>query len=402
MDPMRKTLVAVTSALVLAGCASSGGAGEADKSGTVKIGVVANLTGGFSPYDLPAYQGLKMAVQDLNDQGGIDGKQIELVVFDQKSKPSLGQTGARQVIEQGASVVVAPCDFDYGAAAALAAQAAEVPAMSTCAGDAAFGVNGIGPYGYSMAVPNNWEGAAFAEFMFEQQKWSRAYFLVDTTISYTKGWGEAAMKRYAELGGEVVGHDTMQNSDPSVAAQISRFKSLEPQPDVFVVDSFAPGVTAAVKQIRDAGITVPIAGAAGMDGDFWTKGIPNLGEVYHSAQCGYVAGPGTGETDEQWALAQKYEQEYDEKPINGQFLCGYAVIQAYAEAMKVAGTTTDGVKINEALQNLSDVPSAAGTFSFKPDNHAPQRAVSIAKFENGKEEFVANWTPESVPPAAVG
>jgi len=102
---------------------------------------------------------------------------LQIVHFDQKTKPELGSTGAIDVIGKGAVAILASCDFDFGSPAALVANQRKMPGMSTCAGDPKFGAQGIGPYAYSMADTTNIEGGALAEFAYNTKKWRTAYVI---------------------------------------------------------------------------------------------------------------------------------------------------------------------------------------------------------------------------------
>jgi len=376
----------VAAAAVLA----QSGAARSTAGSPIIIGLVANATGTMSAYDDPPDNGAALAVKDINAKGGVLGRPLKIAFFDEKTQPSLSSTGATQVIGQGAVAVLASCDFDFGSPAAIVANQHKIPGISTCAGDPEFGAQGIGPYAYSMADTTNFEGAALAEFAYNTMHWKTAYVITDTTIAYTKQIAQFTSQVFKQLGGKVVGQDTMSNADQSIAAQITRLKSVKPAPDFVILSSFNPGLAAAVKQVRAAGVNLPLIGGAGWDGTYWTTGIPKFSNAYHTA-LGFTDAPSPISGD--YAAAQAYKKAYGSAPPNAYFLTGYAAIQVLAEAMKEAGST-NGTAVNNKLTHLTNFPTLLGPVTFTPTVHAPQSPLALDKFENGKELFIETIRPK--------
>lgn len=356
------------------------------------IGAVISKTGFMSGYDGPPLQGVQLAVRDINAKGGVLGRPLKVEVFDQKSQPALGATGAQQLIQGGAKALIVACDYDIGGPAALVGNQKHIPAMSTCAGDAKFGVQGIGPYAYTMANTANYEGAALADWAYRIKKWRRAYIITDTGLQYTKDVAKYTGQVFAKLGGKIVGQDTMSSADPSISAQITRLKSVHPAPNFVVLSAYVPDLSSAVKQIRAAGVKLPLIGGAGWDGTYWTKGLPTA-NLFHGA-LGFVDGPAIRS---EWAIAKKYIKTYHQKPVNAYFLTGYADIQAIAEAIKRAGTTS-GPKVNAKLESLHKFPTVMGPLTFTKTTHNPTSYPEvIVTYVGHKQKFVMKYFPKNVP-----
>ncbi|HVZ14522.1 MAG TPA: ABC transporter substrate-binding protein [Bauldia sp.] len=388
---IRLTSAGAKLALVAAGIMLASSAFAADP---IKIGVVESKTGFMQGYDGPPSQGVELAVKDINAAGGVLGRPLEIISYDQKTDPALAATGATQLIDQGAVAIVAACDFDFGSPAAVVANAKQIPAISTCAGDPKFGVQGIGPYAYMMALGSNYQAGALAEWTYNKKSWKTAYVITDETVEYTKGLARYFKEAFTGIGGSVVGEASISMKDLSIAAQITSLKALNPQPDMIFIASFVPDLTAAVKQLRAAGVNTPIVGGSGYDGEDWAKAIPGLSDVYFGAE-GYTFGP---DVPSEWALVEKYKAAYGSDPTSNTFLTGYAVIQAFAAAITQAGST-DGPAINDKLSNLKDLPTALGNLSYTPDYHSPVRPMALNAFKDGKEIFLEFVTPTKWPDA---
>jgi branched-chain amino acid transport system substrate-binding protein len=386
-----RRLLPVLAALCFAATAC-GGSTSTSSTQPIILGEVLSFTGGMSAYDGPPAQGVDLAVADINAKGGVLGRQLKVIKFDQKTDAKLASTGAEQLISQGATAIITACDFDFGGPAALVANSHNMPGISTCAGDPKFGVQGIGPYAYSMALTSNYLGGAISEFAYNVKNWHSMYVITDTTIEFTKSVGKYTTQAFQTLGGKVVGQDTMSSSDQSIAAQITRLKAANPKPDFLLLSSFNPDLASAMKQIRDAGITLPVMGHAGYDGTYWLTSMPTLSDVYFAAE-GFVFGPAI---PAEWDVAQRITATFGAAPASDYVLDGYALIQALAGAMTQAGST-DGKAVNDKLQALTNFPTVMGPLTYTSTNHSPVRPVSINAFQNGKEVFIQQYTPKAFP-----
>jgi branched-chain amino acid transport system substrate-binding protein len=395
----RKAFLVAGIALLLGLMISADGFSRSKASNPIIIGVVGGFTGFMSPFDTPPYQSMQLAVADVNAKGGVLGRPLKLITADSKSDKVQAGTAAAQLINKGAVFITAPCDFDFGGAAALEAQKHKIVGMSPCAGTVQFGVQGIGPYAYTMGLSAASVMTAFAEWGYQTKKWRTAYVLVDDFILYEKQQAKTFKVRWEQLGGKVLGYDHFQNSDPSIATQIARIKALSKQPDVLVVSSLPPGGVSALRQIRAAGINLPIIGGVGFDGLYWQQGVPGLSNFYGAA---YADLQGHDPVPKVNALRKRLVAKFGVKGTqNGSFwLAGYSTIEAFKIAAEKAGTT-DGPKLKAALDSFHDVPLLIGPTSFSPNLHiALGRPVRLTQTQNGKLSYLRTWKPQSIPPIA--
>ena len=251
--------------LFTAACGSQSTAPSDDK-GPIILGAVLAETGALAPFDLPSYQGLKLAVADANAKGGIDGRKIKLLDFDIKDDFASGAVGAQQMIQKGADAVVVACDFDRAASAAFTSTKAGKLTISLCAASPKFGPQVISPLAYTMSTGTPASGSVMAEWARNKKKLQRPYVLTDNSIAYDKDLCYYFQKRWEELAGSgsVAGQDTFQNDDASTSSQVARIKAANP--GFIMLCSYSPGGPAALRQIRAAGIDVPVLSADAMDG----------------------------------------------------------------------------------------------------------------------------------------
>jgi branched-chain amino acid transport system substrate-binding protein len=369
------------------------GAGGAKSSEPVTIGFVIGKTGILESYDMPATTAAKLAIEDINAEGGAGGRELRTVEADMKSKPELAGTAATKVIGDGAEIVVTPCDFDFGSPAAIVAQEEGKIGISQCAASTNFGPQGIGNLAYTMGTAGVTEGAAAAEWASEEQGWKSAYLIFDNTLDQNKQASAAFKERWQALGGELVGEDTFKQEDPSIGAQITRMKNA-PEPDFIYMSSYQPGFGKAIKQVRDAGIDAPIVGGSDLDGDYWKEAVPNLSDVYFTA---YASIYGDDPNEKVNELVDRYESETGKRPDVSAFLTGYATIEALAAAIERADGSTDGEELTAQMESFADEPFLLKT-TFTPEWHISlPREVRILQIEDGKTSAAGSWQPEEVP-----
>ena len=204
------------------------------------------------------------------------------------------------------------------------ADANKMIAISFCASDAKMGVQGIGPYAFTMNIYGQGEGAIGAAYAW-QRGWRKGYALLDASIEYDKSVCHGFLEYWKKLGGEIVGVDTFMQDDASIASQITRYKNMAAErgePEVLMLCSYNPGAVSAIRQLRGAGIDVPILGGDSMDGDYWVAGIPGLSDHY-TVTFGSMYGEDP--RPEVNAFFERYRKQYG-VPDSSFPLNGYSVI----------------------------------------------------------------------------
>ena len=386
-----KRMTEYLTAAALALCIGTGGAALADDEEVV-IGFAVAQSGWMSAHDGPNVTGALLAIDDINAEGGILGKQIRTVFSDTKSDQTLSAQAAQDVIAQGADFVFVTCDYDMGSGAGQIANDNGIVAIS-CGGGVFFGVQGIGPYAYTMANSGLVDGAIQAKFA-TGQGWTKGYMLLDTSIEWNKNVCDSFVYTFEKLGGTIVGVDTFRNEDASIASQITRMKGLG-EVDVISACTYGGAWISLLRQIRSAGVDVPIMGNAAQEGDYWVSGIPDLSNSYnvHLASIfGDDPRPHVGE------FFARYEEKAGEKPVNSQSLVGYSVIQAFAIASERAGTT-EGAAVAAELDKFDREPLFVGPTTFTPDLHIDlSRSAVVVQVQNGVSSLVEVVELDEAPP----
>ncbi len=372
--------------------AAPGMAHAADE--TVTVGFPVALSGFVAPYDDGPRKAALLAIDNINAEGGLLGKKIVSVEADTKSDPGEGANAATDVLGKGATMVMVTCDFDFGAPAALVAQAQNKIAFSSCAADPKFGAQGIGNNAYTMATASIAQGALLAEFAYNELGYRNAFVLNDLQVEYNKSLCNSFQERFAELAGPegIIDVDAYNaGNDTSIAPQITRIKSHD---DIDVI-MFCGAINGGsyVRQIRAAGIEEPMLAGESMDGSYWLEAVPDLSNFYVAT---YGSIFGDDPNPEVNAFVTKFEEKYGELPVTAHSMTGYSVIEAWAEAVKRANSfDTDAVRAE--LDKFSNEPLLVGETTFSPDIHINTvRPMTMLEIENGKHKAIGSFSAEKV------
>ena len=382
-----KTLVktglgAAFAALLLSGTAYAG-----DK---IVVGFATAASGFMQAYDKPAQDAAMIRIDEINKAGGLLGKQIEVVTADTKTDRAEGAKAGLEVLDKGADLVIVSCDYDFGSPAALAAEAAGKVSFFLCAESIKAGIQGVGPHSFSASVLAAVQGATMAEWAYTKKNARSFYRLLDNWTVYNKGICDGfdwMMPRLKDA--QLVGQDTFKNDDASIAAQITRIKSLPKEPDAIMLCTMMPGAVSAIKQVRAAGINSMILNGSGVDGSYWLNAVPDLSNFYVPVQ-GSIYG------DDPNAAVNKFNAIYKAAtggdPSSQYVYPGYVLIDVWAKAVERA-KSTDADAVVAELEKMKDEPTLFGPRTFTHDIHHQNKGrYLIVDTEKGKPHVVDQWT----------
>ena len=385
----------VSAAMVLA--AVPGQACAADND--IVVGFAVALSGGMNAYDGEATKMAQLWIDQTNAKGGLLGKQIKSVYADTKSDRVEGARAGLKVIQEGAVLVFATADYDYGAPAALQAQKAGKISVFLGASDPKAGVIGVGKFSFSAEKAAQLEGATMAEWGYEKMGYRNAYVLDDTNIEYDKSTCAGFNWAFPKEGGTIVGSDSFKNDDPSISSQVTRISNAvrDHKVDVLMLCTYQPGGSSAVRQLRDGGIKLPILNGSSMDGTYWINSVPNRKDFYVPVQAVVSGDPlATVQT-----LTTEYAAKYGKPPTTQYAYPIYAWLQLWGKAVTAAGTT-DAAPVVAIMQKYTNEPTALGPRSFTPKMHIQTDIpLTIVDIADGKQTAVTQWRIKEPIPVAV-
>jgi branched-chain amino acid transport system substrate-binding protein len=366
-----------------------------EAAGPLVIGAAVDLTNAMAPFDGPAIAAARIQADNLNTEGGIDGREIQLEVVDTQLDPEQTKSAAVDLIEnQGAEILLVTCDVDFATPAVQEAITRGVLAVSMCIGTDQMSPKRFGDDGklaFTLGNAAQDEGAAMAEYAIEQG-WTRAAIAKDNVIVYFQNVVDAFKARFEEEGGEVVLEESWTNGDGTVGNVASSLA--EANVDVIATSTAFADMPALAAGIRDLGNDTPIICSWSCDGTYWVpEGLSNFYLVT------YASVSGDDPNQEVKDLIQAMT-DADQAPGTGGFLGGAATIDALAAAIEETGTT-EGEALADAFEGFQGVPTISGEISFSPELHAVSgREYRVMEIQNGELSFVELRAASS--PADIG
>lgn len=395
--------VALAVAIGACGGGDDNAASDSGGDGPIKVGFAVADSGAIAPYDVETAQAAELAVDEINADGGVLGRKLEIVKKNTQSDKALASNVANELVAEGVSAIVASCDFDYGSPAAIVAQGAGIPGISLCASDPKFAdTKTIGNLAFSFAPGSDAEASGNAEWAYEKQGWRRVFVLQDESIEYTKALGRYFKARWDGLGGEVVGEDSFPGGDNvNVRAQATKIKQAGDL-DFVYIPTWNPGGAAAIRQLRAAGVDAPILGPSALDGELLVQTAGKVSDVYLNpyicyAYCSGSDAPGAEK------FAKAFEEKAGKAPTSSYDIAGYNLINALAKAIETAGTT-DGAQVAKAMETMGPIESPSGSFEVATAGcHKPTKMpLPFVEVTNGEFKFVENHSVSEIPDVGDG
>ncbi len=377
----------VALATALAGC--GGGDKKQAAADTIKIGGNLEMTGGSASYGISAKNGIELALKKINEKGVL-GKKLQLVVADNKSEATEATNAMQKLISQDKVVSVIGPNLSSAVIAASAVNtAAKVPAITPMGTNPNVTVDPATgktkEYNYRTCFIDPFQGTVMAAFASKELKATKAAIMIDNSSDYAKGLAQFFKENFVKEGGAVVAEESYLQKDTDFRATLTKIKASNP--DILYVPGYYQEVGLIVKQAREAGLTVAIAG-----GDGWDSAT--LPEIAGKAALNNTYFSSLYSPDDDSALNKEftaaYEKEYKGKPDVFAALA-YDSALLVAKAIETAGSA-DTAKINEALAKTKDFVGVSGSVTFN-EQHNPVKSAVIIENKDGAQTFRTKINP---------
>lgn len=361
--------------LLLTAC---GGAKETVKEAeVVKIGATAPLTGPVAIYGITATNGSKLAMDEINKNGGVLGKQVEFIVLDSKGDPTEAITAYNRLVDEGITAFIGDAPSKPTLAIAEVAAQDNMP-MITPTGTQ-FNITEAGPNVFRTCFTDPYQGVVLANFAKNNLKAETAAIVVNNSSDYSDGVAKAFVEQAEKLGLKVVAKEGYSDGDKDFRAQLT--KILPTNPDVLVIPDYYEQVALITTQAREVGLKSTFIGPDGWDGVAKTLDSSAYSAVENAYFTNHFSLQDQSEKVQNFVKA--YKAVYNEDPSSFAAL-SYDAAYMMKEAIEKAGTT-DKQAVVEALKNL-DYNGVTGHLTFDEKNN-PVKAVTVLKIVNGEYTF---------------
>lgn len=384
MRSLRSALLCSALLLLSGGCSDErNGEPATTQSDEIPIGAYNSLTGTTATFGVAVDNAIKLAVGQLNAEGGIDGRPVRLYVEDTQSKPQDAANAVSKLIAQNEVLaIIGEVASSRTLAAAPLAQSNRVPMISpastnpkvTEVGDYIFRVNYIDPF----------QGRSLADFAYKILELRRAAILRDVKNDYSVGLAEYFAERFRQLGGQIVIDQGYAEGDSDFRPQLTAIREVDP--DFILIPGYYTEAGQIARQSRELGIEAILLG-----GDGWES--PRLLEIAGNALEGayysnsFYAGDPRAEVRE---FVKAYREAYGEAP-DALAALGYDAARVLFHAMKNASELTRE-EIRNQIASTTRFQGVTGTITIGPDRNAVKPIV-ILQVKEGEVGMVARISP---------
>jgi branched-chain amino acid transport system substrate-binding protein len=363
-------------------------ADDASSDEPIKIGALTSLTGNFTPWGIQTRDGMQLAVNEINADGGVNGRMLELVVTDDQSNAEEAVSGLERMIEEGVVAVGGPISSDVGLNTAQFAEDAQVPLFLVKAGSDAI-LTRDSRYTFRTCIP---AAPSVAEPIAQYAR-NEGLTKVGAIIA-DYGWGRAIEAAMQESFGQVDGLEFQIEVAPVGEQDFTTYlRNLEAfGPELIVATGHPPGSGAITVQSNDLGLDVQVTGAytpfalvAGGAGD------AAIGR-YADFKCADFEDEGYQD------MARRYLELSDNTFMEDDAVAGYGIVTMVAAAVEAVGD--DPVAMAEWLHTQKfDLPGYAFEMSWTEWGEMANAAPLFTVLGEGPAPEGVNeagdWYPEN-------
>ncbi|OGN82166.1 MAG: hypothetical protein A2X23_05930 [Chloroflexi bacterium GWC2_73_18] len=381
MGRSRWLVLAAVATLVVAACAAGPSPGQ-----TYSIGYDSSQTGILAYSDVPASKGVRMAIDEINEKGGIAGKyKIELTLQDNRSEAAQSSVVAQDLISKGVKFLVCTSDADPCTAAGQIAQKSGIPTMSTAATSPTL-PGAVGDFMFMSVFGDNSQTTVLADYAI-RTGYKSAYQLCSPDSAYTSKSCDYFAQVFEKKGGTILGRGSFTLGAADFSAEVTKIKNMSPQPDVIMTPAYPPDAPTFLKQLRAAGVQIPVVSIDGVDSvDTISAGGPAVEALVFTTH-GFPE-PGTPMED----FWKRYKAKYGSDPESVFAATGYDLVKVI-EAAVTKADSTDPKKVRDAIDGLENVQGVTGTITYKGQDRIPLKTIYLVVIKDGKFQLLEKATP---------
>lgn len=377
--------VAMTCAAFV-GCAGNADAGV----DTIKIGLIAPLTGDVAVYGMAARNGAELFVNELNEAGGIDGKEVELIMYDDKGDATEAVNAYNKLVTSDEVLaIIGAVTSTPTIAVAQTSVADNVPLLTPTATH-----EDVTSYGNNMfrsCFIDALQGISMATMAVDSLNAKTAAIIYNDSDAYSKGLMESFTAKAEELGLEIVATEAYATGDVDYKAQLTNIMAASPE--VIFVPDYYNTVYKIAQQAKEMGNTARLLGVDGVDGVLSIEGADaSCLEGMRFSNHYDVNDP--SELVQNFRKA--FEDAYGEVP-NAFASLGYDGAKILCAAIE--GAINDGVDPEPTADfyqavidklDATDIVGVTGPITYDENNN-PQKVCAIIEIVNGEYSFVGSY-----------
>ena len=336
----------------------------------IKIAAIFAQTGIAVSNNSPHIEVIRLAVDQLNSQGGVLGRPIELLVLDNKSSPIGANLAAKKAVKLQVTAVIGGAWSSHSLQMAPVLQNAKIPMITGSATNPK--VTRFGDYIFRACFIDSFQARAMAQFAYEDLNARTAAVLEIINEEFSLTLAELFASSFSTLGGKIILKGSYENDAVDFADLLK--KVIASKPDIVYVPGYARDSGLLLKQAASMKINTVVLGADGWAGSLiYDFGGSSVEGNYYSAHWHHDVN-----FSKSVELQKMYEQKYTVKIPHMNAPLTYDAMLLLADAIERAGTL-ERAKIRDALANTSSFQGATGTITFNDQGDPINKPVVIMK-----------------------
>lgn len=350
----------------------------------ILLGEYGSMTGAESTFGVSTHKGIMMVVDEVNKAGGIKGRPIRVVSYDDQGRADEAVTAVTKLITQDkVMAILGEVASSRSIAAGAVAQQYKIPMISpsstnpkvTQLGDQIFRVCFIDPF----------QGGVMAKFSMSHLKMTKAAIFRDIKSDYSVGLANFFTEDFKKMGGKILVDISYSSGDVDFKSQLTKIKSVKPE--VLFVPGYYTEVGLIARQAKELGLNAVLLGGDGWDSP------PELTKIAGDAINNSYFSNHYSHEDKNPVVqnfVSAYQAKYGEVP-SGLAAMGYDAAAVTIDALKRATDITSAA-LRDALAQTKNYPGVTGIITINENRDAVKPAV-VLKVEGGNFKYVTTINP---------
>lgn len=349
----------------------------------IKVGFSAELTGGRSDLGVDGRDGVQLAVEIINEQGGINGRPVELIVKDDKGDPEVARQVDAELAKAGVVAILGHMTSGQTSAVFDQNNQAQVVMLSPTASSIDF--SNKADHFFRVIPTNEFMGQALAKHIAAKGFSSLAIVYDLSNLSYTEPLALSAQAEFEQLGGQVSQPFTFKSGETDLQTLIGEVQAARPDSIIFISSAVDTAVMA--QYLRQNDPELPIYAVP------WAQ-TPELiqkgGKSVEGLELTALYNP-QNDSAEFKEFSQKFEARYGRTPTFPAAF-SYDAALTLLEGLKQTKGQAEG--LTDALTGISNIAGLQGSISLNEYGDV-LRGIHIAAVENGEFKVIDTIEPES-------
>jgi len=359
---------AATGVLLPAPADAGGGDGSAEP---IVVGHYGSTTGKEATFGISTDNGIKLAFEEINAAGGINGRPLKLITYDTKGESQeAGKAVTRLIRSDKVTAVLGEVASTLSLAGGAVCQESKVPMITPSSTNPA--VTRGRDYVFRVCFIDPFQGMVVAKFAHENLSKTKVAVLYDQSAAYSKGLRDEFKKAFKKMGGEIVADEAYSGGDQDFSAQLTTIKGAGAQ--AIFVPGYYTDVGNIALQARKLGLgkDVPLLGGDGWDSEQLAK---IAGEAIEGSYYSNHYAPDQA-TDDVKVFVEKYKAAYSGQTPDGLAALGYDAALILADSLK-RSNGEGGKALRDAIAATKGFKGVTGMITIDKNRDATKSAVMV-------------------------